>query len=102
MARFSIATSERWKDKSTGEKKEVTDWHNIVAWDKRADIAAQYFKKGDLIYIDGKLRTRSWDQDGATKYITEIIADRLTSLSPRSKPFNVSDGLGSDRDDTPF
>ena len=80
VANFSMATSESYKDKQTGEKKEITDWHNIVLWRGLAEIAQKYLHKGDLIYIEGKLRTRSWEQGGVTKYMTEIIGDNMTML----------------------
>lgn len=84
VANFSLATSETYKDKTTGDKKEVTEWHNISLWRGLADIAAKYLHKGDLVYIEGKLRTRSWEKEGVTRYTTEIIGDNMTMLS--SKP----------------
>ena len=67
VANFSLATSESYKDKTTGDKKEVTEWHNISLWRGLADIAAKYLHKGDLVYIEGKLRTRSWEKEGVTR-----------------------------------
>ncbi|HZX73774.1 MAG TPA: single-stranded DNA-binding protein [Cyclobacteriaceae bacterium] len=84
VANFTMATSESYKDKTTGDKKEVTEWHNIVVWRSLAEIAAKYLHKGDLVYIEGKLRTRSWEKEGVTRYTTEIIGDNLTMLG--SKP----------------
>ena len=84
VANFSLATSETYKDKTTGDKKEVTEWHNISLWRGLADVAAKYLHKGDLVYIEGKLRTRSWEKEGVTRYTTEIIGDNMTMLS--SKP----------------
>ena len=81
---FSIATSESFKDKTTGEKKEATEWHNIVVWRGLADIAERYVKKRDLIYIEGKIKTRTWEKDNVTRYITEIIADNLTMLGGKN------------------
>src|ERR1043165_9652298 len=75
VANFSLATSEGYKDKSTGEKKSETTWHNVVMWKGLADIAGKHIKKGDLHYIEGKLRTRSWEKDGTTRYATEVVAD---------------------------
>ena len=95
VANFPIATSENYKDRKTGEKVSQTEWHNIVVWRGLADITERYLKKGDKVYIEGKLRTRSWqDQDGNTKYTTEVVADNLTMLgkspdnstSPPSQP----------------
>jgi single-strand DNA-binding protein len=80
VASFSIATSETYKNRA-GEKVEDTEWHNIVAWrEGLVGILEKYVKKGDLVYIEGKLKTRSWEKDGITRYTTEIIADRLTML----------------------
>lgn len=74
FANFSVATSETWTDKSTGEKRERTDWHNIAIQGKLAEIAGQYLKKGSQVYIEGKMRTRKYQgNDGQDKYITEVI-----------------------------
>lgn len=81
VCNFTMATSESYKDKTTGDKKEVTEWHNIVLWRGLADIAAKYLHKGDMIYVEGKLRTRSWEKEGVTRYTTEIIGDNMTMLS---------------------
>jgi single-strand DNA-binding protein len=83
VANFTIATSESYKDKTTGEKKEVTEWHNIVLWRGLAEIAAKYLHKGDMIYIEGKLRTRSWEKEGVTRYTTEVVGDNMTMLSTK-------------------
>ena len=83
VANFTVATSESYKDKTTGEKKEVTEWHNIVLWRGLADIAAKYLHKGDLIYLEGKLRTRSWEKEGITRYTTEVVGDNMTMLSTK-------------------
>src|SRR5215212_3656236 len=83
VANFSIATSESYKDKTTGDKKEVTEWHNIVLWRGLAEIAQKYVHKGDLVYIEGKLRTRSWEKDGVTRYTTEVVADNMTMLGSK-------------------
>ncbi|WP_272658732.1 MULTISPECIES: single-stranded DNA-binding protein [unclassified Providencia] len=74
FANFSVATSETWKDKNTGEKRERTDWHNIAIQGKLAEVAGQYLKKGSQVYIEGKMRTRKYQgNDGQDKYITEVI-----------------------------
>lgn len=74
IANFSIATSERWKDKNTGERKEKTDWHNCVAFGPLAGIVEQYVKKGSQLYVEGKLQTRKWqDQSGNDRYSTEVV-----------------------------
>ncbi|MBG15123.1 MAG: single-stranded DNA-binding protein [Crocinitomicaceae bacterium] len=81
VANFSLATSETYKDRKTGERVSQTEWHNVVLWRGLADVAEKYLKKGDKIYIEGKLRTRSWqDQQGNNRYSTEIIADNMTML----------------------
>jgi len=80
-----IATSESWRDKQTGEQKEQTEWHTVVFFDRLAEIAAEYLKKGSQIYVEGKLRTRKW-QDKATgsdRYSTEIVANELQMLGGR-------------------
>jgi single-strand DNA-binding protein len=83
VANFSMATSETYKDKTTGDRKEVTEWHNIVLWRGLADVAARYLHKGDMVYIEGKLRTRSWEKEGVTRYTTEIVGDNMTMLSTK-------------------
>jgi single-strand DNA-binding protein len=84
---FSIATTERFNDKK-GERQDRTEWHNIVAWGKLADLANQYLKKGRSVYIEGKLTTRSWDdKDGNKRYKTEIVANQIQFLgSPGESP----------------
>ena len=84
VAKFSIATSESWKDKTTGERVDKTEWHNIVLWRGLADVAEKYLKKGDKVYIEGRIRTRSYEKDGVTKYFTEIVGDNMTMLSPKA------------------
>ena len=80
VANFRIATSETFKDKNTGEKREQTEWHSIVAWRGLADITEKYLKKGSKVYIEGKLRTRKWEKDGIDRYTTEIQADEMNLL----------------------
>lgn len=85
VTNFSIATTETWKDKS-GEKQEKVEWHNITAYRKLAEIISQYVKKGALIYIEGKLQTRKWqDKEGKDRYTTEIIADQMQMLGGKSE-----------------
>jgi single-strand DNA-binding protein len=83
VANFSVATSETWKDKTTGEKKESTEWHNIVAYNPLSEIVQKYVRKGDQIYIEGKLKTRSWEKDGSTRYITEIVASSVVMIGAK-------------------
>jgi len=81
VANFRIATSETYKDKTTGEKREQTEWHSIVAWRGLAEITEKYLRKGSKVYVEGKLRTRKWqDKDGVERYTTEIHADEMTML----------------------
>jgi single-strand DNA-binding protein len=95
VANFTLATSETYKDKTTGEKKEITDWHNIVLWRGLAEIAQKYLHKGDMIYVEGKLRTRSWEKEGVTRYTTEIIGDNMTMLSTRGGGSSSGEGYSS-------
>jgi single-strand DNA-binding protein len=83
-ANFSIATSEVYKDRNTGERREQTEWHNIVLWRGLADVAEKYLKKGDMVYIEGKLRTRSWEKDGINRYTTEVVGDNMTMLGGKA------------------
>lgn len=85
VTNFSIATNETWVDKHTGKKQEKTQWHRIVAFNKLAEICAQYLKKGRLVYLEGKLQTRSYEKDGHTHYITEIMASDIKMLEPKEK-----------------
>lgn len=90
VTNVTIATTDSWKDKQSGEKKESTEWHRVVFYRRLAEIAGQYLKKGSQIYIEGSLRTRKWtDKDGVEKYTTEIIADTMQMLGARQ-------GMGGD------
>lgn len=80
VANFSIATTETYKDRNSGERVDQTEWHNIVLWRGLAEVAEKYLKKGDSVYIEGKLRTRSWEKDGVTRYTTEVVGDQMTML----------------------
>jgi single-strand DNA-binding protein len=85
VTNFTIATSESWKDKQTGEQREQTEWHNIVMFERLAEIAAEYLKKGSQVYIEGKLRTRKWqDKEGRDRYTTEINANEMQMLGGRA------------------
>ena len=89
VTNFSIATTDSWKDKA-GEKQEKTEWHRISTFQRLAEIAGEYLKKGSQVYIEGRLQTRKWtDKDGVEKYTTEIIADKMQMLGSRQ-------GMGSD------
>ncbi|MDE2460608.1 MAG: single-stranded DNA-binding protein, partial [Gammaproteobacteria bacterium] len=79
-----IATSESWKDKQTGEQKDRTEWHRITFYGRLAEIAGEYLKKGSQVYIEGKLRTRTYEKEGQTHYSTEIVADNMQMLGSRA------------------
>ena len=83
VATFSLATTEKYKDSKTGEWKENTEWHNIVCWRNTAEIADKYIKKGTQLFIEGKLRTGSWEKDGEKRYVTEIVADSIQLLGKK-------------------
>ncbi len=84
VTNITIATTETWKDKATGEKREATEWHRVVFYRKLAEIAGQYLKKGSAVYIEGALKTRKWqDKDGHDRYTTEIVADEMKMLGGR-------------------
>ena len=84
VANLSVATSESWKDKQTGEKKESTEWHRITLWARLAEIAGQYLAKGSKVYIEGQIQTRKWqDQSGQDRYTTEIIGREMQMLDSR-------------------
>lgn len=123
VTNLSVATSDRYKDKATGEMKENTEWHRIAFFGKLAEIAGQYLKKGSQVYVEGRLRTRKWtDQSGQEKYSTEIVADSMQMLGGRapgesgssagggfkerssapSSPAPASSNLGAMDDDIPF
>ena len=86
VANFTVATSETYKDRKTGEKVTQTEWHNIVLWRGLAEVAEKYLKKGSQVYVEGKLQTRSWeDKDGNTRYTTEIVGNNLTMLGKRNE-----------------
>jgi len=106
VANFTVATSETWKDKNTGEKKESTEWHRVVAWRHLAELAEKYLHKGSKVYIEGKIETRKWtDKGGADRDTTEIIARELQFLdSKQSAPnddYRGGSPSGGD-DDFPF
>ncbi len=125
VANFRLATSETYKDKTTGERREQTEWHNVVAWRGLAEITEKYLRKGSKVYVEGKLRTRQWqDKDNNTRYTTEIVADEMTLLdranteggaqqaqqaparqaAPANQPMAASSGAmdNDDTDDLPF
>jgi len=93
VVRFSLATSDNWSDKSSGEKKEKTQWHNVVAWSKLAEICGQYLSKGRQVYVDGRIEYREYtDKDGNKRKITEIIARDVSILDSRSGGMQAGSG----------
>lgn len=96
ICNITIATSRQWKDRSTGERQEETEWHRVVLYDRLGEIAGEYLKKGSPCYIEGRLKTRKWqDKEGLDRYTTEIIADSLQLLGSRGD----SGGAGSNYDE---
>jgi single-strand DNA-binding protein len=98
---FTIATNESWKDKS-GAKQEVTDWHRIAAYGKLAEICGQYLKKGSLVYVEGKLKTRDYEKDGVKKYITEIVISEMQMLGSKGEASVESSDVPRESSDLPF
>jgi single-strand DNA-binding protein len=93
VANVTIATTESWKDKTTGEKKELTEWHRLVFRSKLAEIVGQYLKKGSAVYVEGRIRTRKWqDKEGQERYTTEIDVREMQMLGGRSSAGASSDG----------
>ncbi|MDP8189093.1 single-stranded DNA-binding protein [Pasteurella skyensis] len=89
VANLSVATSESWTDRNTGERREVTEWHRIVFFRRQAEVAGEYLRKGSKVYIEGRLKTRKWqDQNGQDRYITEIMGDVLQMLDSRGTTNN--------------
>jgi single-strand DNA-binding protein len=96
VTNVSIATTESWKDKTSGEKQEKTEWHRVAFFGKLAEIAGEYLKKGSQVYVEGRLQTRKWqDKDGADRYTTEIVADRMQMLGSRQ---GMGGGAGGERE----
>ena len=84
VCNFSVATSESWKDKQTGEQREQTEWHRIVVFNRLAEVCGEYLGKGSKVYIEGQLRTRSWEQDGVKRYSTEIVCRNMQMLDSKA------------------
>jgi len=92
VVNFRVATTDRWKDRNSGDQQERTEWHRIVAWSRLAEICNQYLRKGKQVYVEGRLQTRSWeDQDGNKRYITEIVAQTMQMLG---RPGDRADDIG--------
>ena len=93
VANVRLATTESWKDKATGEKREITEWHRVVFYRKLAEIVGQYLKKGSAVYVEGRIRTRKWqDKEGQERYTTEIEANEMQMLGGRSSGGSSSGG----------
>jgi single-strand DNA-binding protein len=96
VANVRLATTESWKDKQTGEKRELTEWHRVVFYRKLAEIVGQYLKKGSSVYVEGRIRTRKWqDKEGQERYTTEIEASEMQMLGGRSGGASASGGEAS-------
>ena len=96
---LSIATSDSWKDKDSGMDQERTEWHRVVLWRRLAEVAGEYLKKGSKVYIEGQLQTRKWEQEGQTRYTTEIIAKDMQFLDSRGSSNNESTQKSSEMND---
>mgnify|MGYP001350964206 FL=1 len=96
---LSIATSDSWKDKESGMDQERTEWHRVVLWRRLAEVAGEYLKKGSKVYIEGQLQTRKWEQEGQTRYTTEIIARDMQFLDSRGSSNNESTQKSSEMND---
>lgn len=95
VANLTVATSESWTDKATNEKKEQTEWHRVVIYQRLAEIAGEYLRKGSKVYLEGKLKTRKWtDKDGVERYTTEIVANELQMLDGRGDGQQQGGGMG--------
>ena len=93
---LSLATSESWKDKDTGQDQEKTEWHRVVLWRRLAEIAGEYLKKGSKVYIEGQLQTRKWEQDGQTRYTTEVVGRDMQFLDSRGNTSSDSSSTYED------
>ncbi|OOF59752.1 single-stranded DNA-binding protein [Rodentibacter myodis] len=102
VANISVATSESWTDKNTGERREITEWHRIVFYRRQAEICGEYLKKGSQVYVEGRLRTRKWqDQNGQDRYTTEIQGDMMQMLGsrPQNQTATMTQSTADDFDD---
>lgn len=102
VTNLTVATNESWKDKATGEQKDRTEWHKVAMFNRLAEIAAEYLRKGSQVYIEGKLRTRKWqDKNGQDRWTTEIVADEMQMLGGRGGSGGGSAPMGSPSDSGP-
>ena len=95
VTKLTLATSESWKDKQTGQQQERTEWHQVVFFKRLAEIVGQYVRKGSKLYIEGSLRTRQWEQDGVKRYTTEIVASEMQMLESKRESFGSVQTCGS-------
>mgnify|MGYP003317325906 CR=1 FL=1 len=95
VTNVSVATSKSWKDRETGEQKDRTEWHRIVFFNRLAEIANEYLKKGSKVYIEGELRTREWEREGQKHYTTEVVANEMQMLDSRGDGVGESAGAAA-------
>ena len=95
VVNLTLATNEIWKDKSTGERKERTEWHRIVAFRRLAEICGEYLSKGRQVFVEGRIQTRSWEKEGITRYTTEIVADNIRFLGGKDDVLQASAGAST-------
>ena len=100
VCNFSVATNEYWNDKATGEKKESTEWHRIVVWNKQAELAQAFLKSGSQVYLEGKIQTRQWEKDGEKRYTTEVKVSTIQFLDTKSDAGTAPSP--EPKDDIPF
>jgi single-strand DNA-binding protein len=101
VVNLRLATTDQWRDKQTGENKEATEWHNVVMFDRLAEIAAEYLRKGSQIYVEGRIRTRKWqDKEGQDRYTTEIVCNEMQMLGGRGQS-GAGAGAGATQDRAP-
>lgn len=97
VTNVSVATTEQWKDKQTGEKVEKTEWHRLVFFKRLAEVAGEYLRKGSTVYIEGRLQTRQWEKDGQTHYTTEVKVDQMQMLGGRGGAGGSAPAMPQDR-----
>ena len=104
VATLSVATTRKWKDKA-GNKQEEVEWHRVIVWSQSAEFCGKYLQKGSKVYVEGRLQTRQWDKDGTKMYTTEIIANTVQNLSPRTDTqggYPEPPPMGGTGEDVPF
>ena len=101
IANLAVATSESWTDKTTGQKVEKTEWHRVVIFGRLADVAQKYLHKGSKVYIEGQLRTRSWDQNGEKKYTTEVVVSQFNSTLQMLNKVSAAEPIQEEAEEKP-